>query len=326
MSEPEVYVRHGREALRIAEASGDLEQLLLAWMSLATGLMFCGDCREAIEVAGRALENPPARIDLGLITGLMPYVYLIMLRGMLLAEVGRMEEGAREVDRGLEMARLQGSAEILMIGVGFRASVARANGDGESELRYAREAMDLAEKSGTPFSLLTSFRFLGRAHVSRGEWKDALPLLEGGLAIMRERRILLAQEGAVLADLALAQLGLGEGPEALASAKQAISRSREIKALDAELHAQLALTAVLLGTRGRDAQQEVEAALARAVELVEATGVRRCEAFVHEQRAELARLLGDVPLREREFREARRLHTELGATGHAERVARKLDL
>ena len=44
-----------------------------------------------------------------------------------------------------------------------------------------------------------------------------------------------------------------------------------------------------------------------------------------EKRAELARVLGDEALRERELREARRLHTEMGATRHAERVSRELD-
>jgi class 3 adenylate cyclase/tetratricopeptide (TPR) repeat protein len=321
--EPEVYVRHGREALRIAEASGELEQLLLGWMGLATGLLFYGDVREALEVASRALENPPPQIDLGLVTGLPPYIYLIMLRGLLLADAGRMEEGAREVERGLEMAKQQGSLETILIGNGFRASVAHASGDWERELRYAREALDLSEKSGTPFSLLSSFRFLGRAYLSRSEWKEAGGFLERALSIMRERRILLANEGQVLADLAVAQLGMKEGAEALASAQQAISRSRELKSPGTESSGQLALATVLLGTRGRDAQQEIEAALTRAAELIESTGAHGYAALVHEKRAELALTLGDEALRERELGEALRLHTEMGATGHAERLARE---
>ena len=47
---------------------------------------------------------------------------------------------------------------------------------------------------------------------------------------------------------------------------------------------------------------------------------------VHEERAELARLRGDDATRERELREAHRLYTEMGATGHAERLAQKLGL
>ncbi len=41
-------------------------------------------------------------------------------------------------------------------------------------------------------------------------------------------------------------------------------------------------------------------------------------------RAELAEQQGDAAGRDRELREAQRLFTEMGATGHAERVAAKL--
>ena len=41
-------------------------------------------------------------------------------------------------------------------------------------------------------------------------------------------------------------------------------------------------------------------------------------------RAELAGVLGDEATCERELREAHRLYSEMGATGHAERVAREL--
>ncbi len=44
------------------------------------------------------------------------------------------------------------------------------------------------------------------------------------------------------------------------------------------------------------------------------------------RRAKLAALLGDDAGRERELREAQRLFTEMGATGHAERVGRALGL
>ncbi len=42
------------------------------------------------------------------------------------------------------------------------------------------------------------------------------------------------------------------------------------------------------------------------------------------RRAKLTALLGDDAGRERELREAQRLYTEMGATGHAERVGREL--
>ncbi len=53
-------------------------------------------------------------------------------------------------------------------------------------------------------------------------------------------------------------------------------------------------------------------------------GARSFEPFIHEQRARLKRAAGDEPGARRELREAHRLYTEMGATGHAERVEREL--
>ena len=65
----------------------------------------------------------------------------------------------------------------------------------------------------------------------------------------------------------------------------------------------------------------IEAALARAVERIEEFGARAFLPQIHEERAELARLGGNEPARTRELRGAHRLYSEMGATGHAERLA-----
>jgi hypothetical protein len=48
------------------------------------------------------------------------------------------------------------------------------------------------------------------------------------------------------------------------------------------------------------------------------------EPFLHVERAELARLVGDEATRERELREAHRLFTEIGAPIRAAEVAKEL--
>jgi hypothetical protein len=66
---------------------------------------------------------------------------------------------------------------------------------------------------------------------------------------------------------------------------------------------------------------EVEATLTRAQELARETDAKASEPLVHVELAELARQSGDPEGRERELREAYRLFTEIGATGHAERLS-----
>jgi hypothetical protein len=89
----------------------------------------------------------------------------------------------------------------------------------------------------------------------------------------------------------------------------------------AEVHAQVARARVLLALDGAAARDEVETSLDRALALVQSTGARSYEPQIHVERARLARLLGDSAGRLAWLREAQRLFSELGATGHAERVA-----
>jgi len=56
------------------------------------------------------------------------------------------------------------------------------------------------------------------------------------------------------------------------------------------------------------------------------SGVKSYEPFLHIERAELARLIGDEAARERELGEAHRLFTEIGAPIRAEEVAKELGL
>ena len=81
--------------------------------------------------------------------------------------------------------------------------------------------------------------------------------------------------------------------------------------------ARLALARVLLRTDGAGARDAVHAALTRAEVLVDETGANAYAPLIHLERAELARLIGDGPARERQLREAQRLFVEMGATARA---------
>ncbi len=105
--------------------------------------------------------------------------------------------------------------------------------------------------------------------------------------------------------------------EALAEARQNGGRLFEMDAL-------LTRARALLCSQGASCAAEVGCTLAEASELIDETGARSREPVVHEVSAELARLIGDEANRERELREAHRLFTEMGATAHAERLAREL--
>ena len=105
--------------------------------------------------------------------------------------------------------------------------------------------------------------------------------------------------------------------------EEAVSEASRLGTLGYELCASVAKSRILLAL-GEDGE-EIEATLSRASELIAETGGRSYEPQVRELRARLAQARGDATTAGRELREAHRLYTEIGATAHAERLARVLD-
>jgi hypothetical protein len=137
-----------------------------------------------------------------------------------------------------------------------------------------------------------------------------------------ERRVAADAEGwSPLA--AEAYLGLGRPERALETCREAVALIRE-RELAMESVATITLARVLLGTAGLRARDEIEAVLARAEEVVRTLGTVVVEPLIHEVHAELAQQAGDVRGHAHHVREAHRLFVQMGATGHVERLERKL--
>ncbi len=81
----------------------------------------------------------------------------------------------------------------------------------------------------------------------------------------------------------------------------------------------------LLWSSGPRPKKEVQSAAEASKEFIERTGAKGSLPFVHEVRAQLARVCGDEATCERERAEAERLWTEMGAHGHIERMDRDLE-
>jgi tetratricopeptide (TPR) repeat protein len=199
-----------------------------------------------------------------------------------------------------------------------RASVRDLSGDATRARVDALEAMEIGEQAHVSNTIAFAGTTLGSAHVQDGSWAEAVEVLERARSLVQKDRLGILKT-LNLCPLARAYLGRGDGRKARELADEAV-RSGTWIAL-----AQLTLARVLLGTEGSRAADAVEAALRRVDEIAERERARNLEAEMLEVRAELARLLGDLDEHERELREAHRLWTEMGATGHAERVARELE-
>jgi tetratricopeptide (TPR) repeat protein len=152
-----------------------------------------------------------------------------------------------------------------------------------------------------------------------GDFEGALHSFEQALATGAMRNL----EGYFLGGIALAQLRLGDPARARRTAEHAITVARQRGHQISECEAQCTLAQILTKTEGASAAAEIETALREVERLIAETGARSNEPLLHEERARLADALGDAAGRERALGEARRLFTEMGATGHLERLDRE---
>ena len=123
---------------------------------------------------------------------------------------------------------------------------------------------------------------------------------------------------------ALVDSALGGHEKAIDQAREALEESIRGGNRFGEGFARLALARVLLATRDANLHDEVENTVERTEALCRKTGMRVHLPFLLEVRAVLAERRGDPQEARRSLREAHHLHTEMAATGHAQRLAREL--
>jgi len=219
---------------------------------------------------------------------------------------------------------IHGERELLASCYGASVDLAWLRKDAEGALHAARLAIETAEAVGSSFARTSAYSALGRAHMLREEWKEAADALERSLVLMRQSRTGLSEEAFKLASLAEVQLRRGDDALARRTAEEAVAAARRRHTRHAEVWAQRMLAHVALAGEGLAGKSVAEQALADASALIEQTGARAAEPFVHLERARLARLLGDEEGCGREVGEARRLFTAMGATERAGHAAGEL--
>ena len=152
------------------------------------------------------------------------------------------------------------------------------------------------------------------------EWADALEVAGRLRSIVEETQIGLELESLVLMGFSEAHLGRGDVAAAREAAEKAVGLTRSHGLRLIELWAVTGLAQVALA-EGESSAAEAEALLDRLEQLIEETGGTSSKPRLSEGRAELARIRGDDGACEQHLHEAHRLYTEMGARGHAERVA-----
>jgi len=315
-------LREIRAALDVASRIPDGEPrariALRALAQMGLSLHYLGRPREGLEAAEQALSLGDAAGGPRRSNG---YALAVIMRGVNLLLLGHLAEARRELERGAATAREIGDVDSEMSAHLWHPFLAWIAGDAEEALAHARAALELGEDFG--YDALALGR-VGMAHLLASRWQEAAESLSQSVAIVRESGTGLQSVALHLALLAEAQLGGGLGGQARASAQESLELTQRQGERGHECLARIILARVLRATEGVAAHGEIESLLDAAEAIVKETGVVAFAPFVLEERAALARGVGDEAGWERSLRDAQRLFAEMGARPRAERLAREI--
>jgi class 3 adenylate cyclase/tetratricopeptide (TPR) repeat protein len=326
------YHSIARKAAALIDDSVSRGSAAISLVMLEYSARCLGPLREALDYGERAVELSADDPAIGVETAGFS-VWGTMLQGS--AEsytlLGRLDEARSRIAESFDVIRTHDMREPLVWALYVSTRIADYSGDaapspqaGEAR-RNALEAVRIAEASGNHFLHVFAYRSLGVAQLIHADWQDAATSLGEALAVARKHTG-LEREGELLAELSRAQLGHGNTGLARATAEESIACSQRRGAAHFECQGQLALARALRADPGRSAADSIEACLDRALELVRESDARVFEPQITEERARLAALCGGGGAASEGLQRAHAAYTEIGATGHAERLARELGL
>jgi class 3 adenylate cyclase/tetratricopeptide (TPR) repeat protein len=315
------------EALRLSEEVGDVA-LRVAVLGAVPMIHFSlGRLAEGLALLEQGIELAGDDVRRG--SGQMvfnPLGTILMARALTRGLLGHIPEARRDLDEAISLMRRIGDLPVLCAALSCHPSVADWAGDPSGTLEAARESLELAEARGSPLAIVMALQALGRAHILHESWADGEAALERGVTLMRKHDVGRVFESLTLASLAEARIEQGDLEAALATAEQAAVLGRRLKTPTMEGTAHTAIARALLARGDAGARERIEDELDRAAALYDASGARSLAPAVLVERAALARLCGDEQARERHLREAHRLFNDVGATGHAQRLAAELGI
>jgi class 3 adenylate cyclase len=316
--------RYLGEAAALARDVDDDALQLTVLVDKAQTAFWAGRLREVLKYVEEALPRlHDASLFKEIPVGLWGEAFGLCQRGLALSFMGRRREGAADLERAVRLADQRGSLESACVARQFSCLAALVAGEVALALTQAHTALELAVRAGNPFLERLGRAGLGSAHVASGRARDGVALLEG--VIGDDGGSSLGVAGwMLLSVLADAYRAVGDLERAHATAARGVEVAQANGALTAETAAQLALAAALAAQDAAANRPAIDAALARAVKLIEESGAETLRPLVHMVRVNQARALGEADVARCELGRAQALCREMGMDELADRVAREL--
>jgi class 3 adenylate cyclase/tetratricopeptide (TPR) repeat protein len=235
--------------------------------------------------------------------------------GLMLAWMGRLDEGTRDVDTVLDYARAEGRSASWLYASSVDLHLLR--GDYERALPLTQIGLEQAEKHGSPFFRAVALRGHALALSYHGRHDEALALLREALPLVAPGAPAHQFEGNVLATEAMVRLAAGDEAGAESAGRHARERAQAAGSRIWEMNAWL-VWLQLPATPAR--MDEARAGLGRFVELIETSGAEGFRPWWWLAQAHWAPRDGErAALRAR----ARAAFAAIGAQAHVERLDRE---
>lgn len=307
------------EASQLADISDDPEVKVALWLGIPISVS-CGrgPLPLGLDSIERLLTVCNGNLELGsALMSYSPYVRALQVRAAILARMGSLEQARSDAKQAIALSRRRGDPDTLSWALALLPHLTWLSGELDDVEAPAMEAARLAEETGNMAGLVLGLEALAVAHLVAGRPTEAITICEQALAEAREHRSGLFEEPPLLAHLARARLEAADPNGALVSAEEGVTVSRRQGLRVFECFALLSRAHVLSATRRSGTASDLMADLDAASALARETGTLTYEPFIREERG---RVHGD----ETELREALRLFTVIGATGHARRLEAEL--
>jgi class 3 adenylate cyclase/tetratricopeptide (TPR) repeat protein len=310
------------EANRIAARSGDRAAYSAVGVDHFYALYAKGRLAESWSVAQDVRERSGGDPNLDTpLMGYSSYVVSYVVGVFPLLEMGRIREAEACARRGLELAQEHGPDETRSWANITQVALRDVRGDrGPEAMNWGRLAAETAERSGSHQARAMGHWFLSVASVLDERWDFAITNAERAIEIWRTGFCGDFAPNFISAH-ARALLGAGSPQRALDMSGEAIALAKRQGQPVPQCEATILRVRCLLALEGVGAREIIETLLDEASQLIEQTGAHRWRPHVHAERGELYRLTGESDAEKRELTEAHRLFVEMGATGHAERIA-----
>ncbi len=316
----ELAIENQRAALEI----DDVGMQALAWTALINALVISARLQEGLRMAEEGLARFSRHIPFARwIMGISPHATFSFWRGYCLIWTGRLSEGLEELGRCRRLAEEDGTPEMAGYTLFLAAEAHYRQHDADRALASARQGAEISRRLGDPPVMLAQTQVsFGYAHLAAGRAADAIEPARAALDL--HGRVYKASAGEAAGLLAEAVLQAGDLSAAESAATEAIALCRRSLRAVYEASAHGVMARALLRRDGLAARAAAEAALGCAAALIERTGARTLAPPLCEWRAELAAVLGDEATRAQLLRQAQQGYEEIGAPGHAARLAREL--